>query len=166
MNNFKSIFFVLPVVVIALVGTVTLVACGRQTDGQTDSGKTVGQRLDSAIDKSNEKVANASAKVGAEMDKAGAAVSNAASSISASTSATAAKAGDIISDSAITASINADLLKDTELSIFKIDVDVKLGVVALNGLAPNEGARLRGGRIAASVKGVTEVKNNLVLKKI
>ncbi len=161
MNNFKSIFFVLPMAIIALLGTVSLVAC----DKQTDSGKTVGQKLDSAIDRSNEKVANASAKVGAEMDKAGVAVSNAASSISASTSATAAKASDIISDGAITASINADLLKDSELSVFKIDVDVKLGVVALNGLAPNEAARLRGGRIAASVKGVTDVKNNLVIKK-
>ena len=162
MNNFKSTFFVLPMAIIAVVGTVTLVACDRQTD----SGKTVGQKLDSAIDKSNEKVAVASAKVGVEIDKAGAAVSKAASSISASTNATAEKAGDIISDGAINGSINADLLKDTELSVFKIDVDVKLGVVTLNGLAPNEAARLRGGRIAASVKGVTEVKNNIVVKKV
>ena len=137
MNNFKSVFFVLPMVVIAFAGSITLVAC----DKQTDSGKTVGQKLDNAIEKSNEKVANASAKVGVEMDKAGAAVSNAAASISASTSATASKAGDLISDSATTASINADLLKDTELSVFKIDVDVKLGVVTLNGLTPNEAAR-------------------------
>ena len=162
MNNFKATFFVLPIAIIALVATVTLVAC----DKQTDSGKTVGQKLDSAIDKSNEKVAVASARVGAEMDKAGAAVSNAASSISASTNATAEKAGDLISDGAINGSIKADLLKDTELSVFKIDVDVKLGVVTLNGLAPSEAARLRGGRIAASVKGVTEVKNNLVVKKV
>jgi len=154
----KSIYLLVP----AMVSMLILVAC----DKQTSNGQTVGQKVDNAIDKTNEKVAAAGAKVGTQMDKAGDAVANAASSIAASSSATAAKTGQALSDGAITTSINADLLKDPELSVVKIDVDTKLGVVALNGLAPTEEARLRGGRIAAAVKGVTRVDNHLVVKKV
>ena len=154
----KSSYFLLS----AIVSTLMLVACNKQTS----NGQTVGQKVDSAIDKTNENMAAASAKVGIELDKAGNAVSNAASSIAASSSATAARTGEAISDGAITTSINADLLKDPQLSVVKIDVDTKQGVVALNGLAPTEDARLRGGKIAAAVKGVVRVDNHLVVKKV
>jgi hyperosmotically inducible periplasmic protein len=62
-------------------------------------------------------------------------------------------------------SIRADLLKDPDLSVLKIDVDAHHGVVVLNGLAENEAARERAGRIAQSVKGVREVRNFLVVKR-
>ena len=69
-------------------------------------------------------------------------------------------------DTAITASIKTDLLKDPDLSVFKIDVDTKQGVVTLNGLADNEEARQRAEKIAEGIKGVREVRNFLVVKRV
>jgi hyperosmotically inducible periplasmic protein len=141
---------------------LTLAAC----DKTTSSGETVGQKVDKAIDKTNEKMGAVSDKVGAEMNKAGDTISSATITLSADASATAAKTSDAISDAAITTSINADLIKDPDLSVMKIDVDTKLGAVVLNGLAPNEAARQRAEKIAGAVKGVTKVQNNLTVKKL
>ena len=74
-------------------------------------------------------------------------------------------AREAMKDAAIDASIRADLLKDPDLSVLKIDVDAHHGVVVLNGLAQNEVARERAARIARSVKGVHEVRNFLVVKR-
>ena len=157
MNSYKPTSLMISIMVAALL----LTSC----DKRTSSGETVGQKVDKAIDKTNEKVAAAGEKVGAEMGKASEAVSNAASSIAASTTASAVKANTAMADGAIVTSINADLFKDPELSVLKIDVDSKQGVVTLNGLTPTEDARLRAGRIAAAIKGVTRVENNLSVKK-
>jgi osmotically-inducible protein OsmY len=70
-----------------------------------------------------------------------------------------------INDAAITASIKADLLRDPDLSVLKIDVDTRDGVVTLNGLAGNQAARTRAERMAQSVKGVREVRNHLTVKQ-
>lgn len=70
-----------------------------------------------------------------------------------------------LSDAAITASIKADLLKDPDLSVLKIDVDTRDGVVTLNGLAANESAKTRAERMAQAVKGVREVRNFLTVKR-
>lgn len=70
-----------------------------------------------------------------------------------------------LGDTAITASIKTDFLKDPDLSVLKIDVDTKDGVVTLNGLADNEAARGRAERIAGSIKGVREVRNYLTVKR-
>ena len=78
---------------------------------------------------------------------------------------TGKQAREALADAAITASIKTDFLKDPDLSVFKIDVDTKDGVVTLNGLAENDDARTRAQRIAGNVKGVREVRNLLVTKK-
>jgi hyperosmotically inducible periplasmic protein len=70
-----------------------------------------------------------------------------------------------LGDAAITASIKADFLKDRDLSVLKIDVDTRDGVVTLNGLAENEAARERAGRLASGIKGVREVRNHLTVKR-
>ncbi len=70
-----------------------------------------------------------------------------------------------MTDAAINASIRADLLKDPDLSVLKIDVDTRNGAVVLNGLAEDASARERAGRIAGSIKGVREVRNYLVVKR-
>jgi hyperosmotically inducible periplasmic protein len=161
MTDSKSNYF--GITMLAVISAVVLALTG--CDKTTTSGETVGQKVDKAIDKTNESVSAAGDKIGAQMDKAGAAISSGASSVSADASNTAAKAGDAISDAAITASINADLLKDPDLSVLKIDVDTKMGAVVLNGLTPSESARERAEKIAAAVKGVTKVDNKLTVKK-
>jgi osmotically-inducible protein OsmY len=50
--------------------------------------------------------------------------------------------------------------------VLKIDVDSREGVVSLNGLAGTEESRLRAGTLASAVKGVHEVRNYLVVKRI
>jgi osmotically-inducible protein OsmY len=71
----------------------------------------------------------------------------------------------VLNDAAITASIKADLLRDPDLSVLRIDVDTRDGVVTLNGLAGNDAAKTRAARMAQSVKGVREVRNNLTVKQ-
>ena len=161
MIDAKCNYVGISVLAVISAAVLTLTGC----DKTTQSGETVGQKVDKAIDKTNATVAAASDKVGAQMDKAGAAMSSGASSLSADASNTAAKAGDAMSDAAITASINADLFKDPDLSVLKIDVDTKMGAVVLNGLTPSEAARERAEKIAAAVKGVTKVDNKLTVKK-
>ena len=66
-----------------------------------------------------------------------------------------------VSDAAITASVNAELAKDSKLSSLKIDVDTSHGHVALKGTAPDAASKERATQIASAVKGVTSVDNQL-----
>ena len=66
-----------------------------------------------------------------------------------------------ISDATITASVNAKLAADKELSALRINVDTSDGRVALHGTAPNSAARERATQIAAAVDGVRSVDNQL-----
>jgi hyperosmotically inducible periplasmic protein len=151
---------------LAIFCAATLAACEKSPPpNPPKTDQTVGQKLDSVIEKSNEKMGEISNKVGTQMEKAGEAVSNASSSVAAGVGSAASKTSDALSDGAITASINADLLKDPELSVVKIDVDTKAGAVTLNGLTPTESARQRAEKIARAVKGVTAVNNYLSVKK-
>jgi osmotically-inducible protein OsmY len=78
---------------------------------------------------------------------------------------TGREAREVLSDAAITAAIKADILKDPNLSVLKIDVDTRDGVVTLKGQAESDAARSRAEQIAQQAKGVREVKNRLVVKQ-
>lgn len=69
-----------------------------------------------------------------------------------------------IDDAAITASVNASLAKDPDLSAMKINVDTKSGVVTLTGPAPTSAAKDRATSLAQSVEGVAGVNNNLEVR--
>jgi osmotically-inducible protein OsmY len=101
----------------------------------------------------------------AQMDQAKADVKQAAKEVKQDVKDATAKAGPVMADSAITASIQTDFLKDPDLSVLKIDVDTKDGVVTLNGTAGNSDARSRAAKLASAIKGVKEVKNNLTVKQ-
>ena len=130
----------------------------------SDPSKTVGQKLDSAVaktelaaaqvkDATKATVANASAALREGADQAQTAASKAADSVAFSSE-----------DASITASVAAGLIKDPDLSALKIDVDTKKGVVSLYGPAPSEAARVRATAIAKAVKGVSDVDNKLTVK--
>jgi len=72
--------------------------------------------------------------------------------------------GDKVADAAITASVNAELAKDAQLSALKINVDTSAGHVMLRGTAPSPDARERATRLAMAVKGVTAVDNQLEVR--
>ena len=149
---------------IAAVAGVALVACDDRTD------RTVGQKLDSALQRTQQKLASAGDKIAQQTDKAVSAVKNKTAEVKNKTTEATAPNGPPsskpLADTAITASIKTDCLKDPDLSILKIDVDTREGVVTLNGLADNEAARTRAEKIAEGVKGVKEVRNFLVVKRV
>ena len=149
---------------IAIVGVV-LIACDDRTD------RSVGQKIDSALAQTKESLARAGDQIAQQTDKAVTAVKKKtdvkdSTDTNASNGSGAPAAAKPMGDTAITASIKTDLLKDPDLSVFKIDVDTKQGVVTLNGLADNEEARQRAEKIAEGIKGVREVRNFLVVKRV
>ena len=70
-----------------------------------------------------------------------------------------------VNDAAITTAVKAGFLKDPGLSVLKVDVDTKDGVVVLNGVADDAGAKDRAAQIAGGVRGVREVRNHLTVKQ-
>jgi len=70
-----------------------------------------------------------------------------------------------VSDATITAAVNADFAKDSELSALRINVDTHDGRVALYGSAPSEEAKMRAERLAMNEKGVVGVDNKLAVEK-
>jgi osmotically-inducible protein OsmY len=74
------------------------------------------------------------------------------------------QAGDKVADAVITTTVNAEFARDQSLSATKIDVDTAGGNVALRGTAPSQSARDRATQIAAHVKGVRSVDNQLTIE--
>lgn len=119
-----------------LAVTLGLAACNRQSD------TTAGQKVDSAVAKTEQAAADTKREAGAMVDKAEVK----------------------LDDAGITAAINVDLAKDPDLSAMKINVDTKSGVVTLSGPAPSAAAKDRATTIAQGVKGVAGVNNNLEVR--
>ena len=145
-----SLHFRMSLLLLACSGALALAACGER-NGQP----TVGQKLDSAIARTEQAGAETRAKTDQLASEARAKAESAAASASASAE-----------DAAITAGVSTGLAKDPDLSAIKIDVDTKGGVVSLNGPAPNAAAKARAEEIAKSVKGVTAVDNHLEVKSM
>ncbi|MDN3922614.1 BON domain-containing protein [Roseateles violae] len=124
-----------------------LAACQQRSDDPT-----LGQRVDKAV---------AETKEGAREAKAD--IKEAAQDAKNAGARTADKMEANVSDASITASINAELAKDSRLSALKINVDTQGGRVALSGSAPDEQARQRATELAAGVKGVLSVDNRLTV---
>lgn len=171
-NRFPDHFNIaMKMIAVALIG-VTLMLAG--CDKYTDSGQTVGQRLDKSIDNTNARIASVGDKIEKKVDQAGSAVTNVGQSISSSTGAVFDKAGNavftkvdqvdtIVTDSAITASIKADFLKDPGLSALGIEVNTVKGEVTLKGTVSLELRRTRAEGIASHIVGVTKVINLLTV---
>jgi osmotically-inducible protein OsmY len=165
----------LRVALACLFAATSLAACDRESD------RTLGQKLDNAVSRTESQLAEAGRKTKEELAVAGektkAALNEAGEKTRAATADATqkveAKANEArspgnreaMSDAAITASIKTDYLKDPDLSVLKIDVDTKGGVVTLNGLAADDAARSRAEKLASAIKGVREVKNYLVVKR-
>jgi osmotically-inducible protein OsmY len=157
---------------VAVTAVIAMMLIAPGCDKYTDSGQTVGQKLDKAIDQSNAKIADAGDKVGKKVEQAGATVAGVGESIADKTGAVLDKAGNavftkvdqvgvIVDDSAITASIKADLLKDPGLSALGIEVNTVKGEVTLKGTVSTEIRKTRAEGIASHIVGVTKVVNQL-----
>lgn len=117
-----------------------LAACGERVDtAGSPSQPTVGQRVDSAVERTEQAVEHM-------RDEAG---------------RVAQQVENKVDDATITASVSASLAKDPDLSAVKIDVDTKSGVVTLTGPAPTAAAKERATTLAHAVTGVAGVNNHL-----
>lgn len=73
--------------------------------------------------------------------------------------------GEYIDGAAITAEVKAKLADNADTSALNIGVKtIDAGVVQLSGFAKSQREKNRAGEIARSVKGVTRVHNDLVVK--
>jgi len=128
-----------------LLAALALAACQPKPEEQT-----AGQRVDAGL---------AAAERGADKAKQETQQALQEAKNAASTTVDKIEAG--LNDAGITASINAALAKDSELSALKIDVDTHQGRVELKGQAPSRLARERATQLAMAVKGVVSVDNQL-----
>ncbi len=72
--------------------------------------------------------------------------------------------GEYIDDKSITAKVKADLFAGKEVSGFAVKVETYKGVVQLSGFVDTAQQKNRAGEIARNVKGVKEVRNNIIVK--
>ena len=147
---------------IASILAVSALALGLAACGKTEE-RTVGQRLDSAVEKTEQAAADARVKAESAMQSAETKMEQGAANAEATAKDAANTAKGAIDDATITAQVNAGLAKDPDLSALKINVDTVNGKVTLNGPAPSTVARDRAETIAKSVTGVTSVNNQLVV---
>ena len=147
---------------IASILAVSALALGLAACGKTEE-PTVGQRLDSAVEKTEQAAADARVKAESAMQSAETKMEQGAANAEAKAKDAANTAKGAIDDATITAQVNAGLAKDPDLSALKINVDTVNGKVTLNGPAPSAVARDRAETIAKSGTGVTSVNNQLVV---
>ena len=72
--------------------------------------------------------------------------------------------GEYVDDSIITTKVKSLLAKDDFLKSFQISVETFKGTVQLSGFVGSQQAVDKANEIARSVKGVTSVKNDLIVK--
>lgn len=72
--------------------------------------------------------------------------------------------GEKIDDAVITTKIKTEMAKDKAVSATSIKVDTDKGVVQLSGTAKSKAEVDKAVVIATAVKGVTSVKNNIVVQ--
>lgn len=153
----------------AALATLALAGCSREDN------RSAGQQLDSAVAKAEQRTDDGTAAVkkeldqarsstGAAADKATAAMGKAADTVAGKIDSAATTVGSKVADASITASVNAELAKDPALSALRINVDTSDGRVLLKGTAPDQIARERATRLAAGVKGVSKVDNQLEVR--
>ena len=135
----------LTLITLACAATLGLAACDK-----ANQDRTTGEKVDAAISTMEKKADTVGAEVkqGVEAAKDGAAQA-------------IGSAADKARDAAITTQITAELARDPELSVLKIDVDTVAGKVVLKGSAPDAAAKERAASKAQAVSGVTAVDNQL-----
>ena len=73
-------------------------------------------------------------------------------------------AGEYIDNSLITTKVKAAILEEPSLKTLQIGVKTYKDTVQLSGFVDSEETKQRAGEVAAGVPGVSDVKNDLVVK--
>ena len=72
--------------------------------------------------------------------------------------------GQYFDDTVITAKVKAAIFNEAELKALQIEVETFKGVVLLSGFVDSAQSAAKAGEVAGRVKGVSEVKNDLIVK--
>lgn len=139
-------------------GALALAGCDNKTN------TTAGEKVDSAVVKTDQATANATAKTESTAASAESSMKQGATDAKEAVKDAASTVATKVDDASITAAISAGLAKDADLSAVKINVDTKGGMVTLNGPAPTAAAKARAEEIAKGVEGVSSVENKLEVK--
>ena len=134
-NNFKLI-------AISVLLALGVAACNK-TPGPAESA---GKQIDQTANDAGKKISETVDKVGDKMSNE------------------SAKAGVVIDDSEITAKVKAAILAEEGLKTLQISVETLKGVVSLSGSVDTAAKSETAKSLASAVSGVTEVKNNLLVK--
>lgn len=126
--------------ILSVSAAFLMVGCNQGQDSAT-----AGQKLDTAIAKTEKKT-----------DAIATAASNKAHEVGNSISST-------LDEAATTASIHAEMSKDDGLKSVAIDVDTNGNQVTLTGTAPDEAAKTRATLIAQNTQGVATVNNHITI---
>lgn len=77
---------------------------------------------------------------------------------------TAANAGRVVDDTAITAKVKSALAADPDTKAHQINVETFQGTVQLSGFVDDAEARTRATQVAGNIEGVKNVKNSLQIR--
>lgn len=125
------------------ISSAVLVAAAGCDNQQPGSAQSAGQQVGQAVD-----------KMGQQLNQAADQAKNQAE-----------KAGRVLDDAAITASVKAGILAEPTLKVLNIDVETRDGKVTLTGSADSAKSVQKAEQIASSVGGVKGVENRLVVAK-
>lgn len=124
---------------VAVLLAAVLASVGCQQEGAAEKA---GKKIDKAIEKVEEKGQEAGKAIEEKAEKAEA----------------------YLDDSAITAQIKAEILKDPQLKVTQINVTTTNGVVRLSGVVDNRQRLDRAMEIARGIKHVKSVESHLVIE--
>ena len=138
----------------AVVASLALTACDR---GDRSTTATANRDAATATEQTGRSTESA-------MDRAKDTTRNMAQDAKDATRSATDSIGDKVSDAVITTSVKTELAKDSTLSALRINVDTDNGRVALHGTAPTMTAKEHATALAAGVKGVVSVDNELTVE--
>ena len=112
-----------------------------------------GDKIDQSAKEASEKIDQTAEKAEQKMDAAGEAVKEEVK-----------QAGEAMDDTAITAKIKAELVRDKELPASQIRVETMQNVVQLSGFVDSAAQKSKAAQVARSVQGVKDVKNDIIVR--
>ncbi len=72
--------------------------------------------------------------------------------------------GEFVDDTAVTAKVKTELIRDPVVKARQVDVSTFKGVVQLSGFVDTEEQKARAAELTRTISGVLDVHNNLVVK--
>ncbi len=151
-----------------LLSTAMLGACKKAEDTAATpatTGSTATTTTTTTAPAAPATTAPAADNAAAAANNAAAAANNAAAAAGTAAANATDKAGDALSDSAITGKVKAALLADAEVKGTDINVETSKGDVMLSGFVESQAQIDKAATLAKNIDGVKQVSNKLEIKK-